>query len=112
MFHRVLVCVFGAVALLLEPGIGAAQSYDESVVRVVVNRRPPNPVQPWTKGSPSEVSGTGFVIDGNRLLTNAHVIYYATQIYIQPNRSAEKYPAKVIAIAPELDLAVLNVDDA
>jgi S1-C subfamily serine protease len=57
------------------------------------------------------VSGTGFVIDGQRVLTNAHVIEYSSQIYLQPNKSSDKVEATVIVSAPEIDLALLSVSD-
>ena len=112
MPSRLLPVVLCAISVFCNVCIAAAESFDESVVRVIVKRRPPNPFQPWTKGSATEAAATAFVIEGNRLLTNAHVIYYATEIYVQPNKSAEKYVAKVAAVAPELDLAVLSLDDA
>ncbi len=57
------------------------------------------------------MSGTGFVIDGKRILTNAHVVGYPSQIYVQPYQSAEKFLAKVVAIATTIDLAILSVED-
>ena len=65
----------------------------------------------WTKSQPRELSGTGFVIDGKRILTNAHVVGYPSQIYVQPYQSAEKFLAKVVAIATTIDLAILSVED-
>lgn len=91
---------------------GDEGSFNSSVVKVTATRRGPNPVQPWTKAAPSDVSGTGFVIDGERLLTNAHVVEYATQIYVQPDQSAEKFEATVETVSYEMDMAVLKVAEA
>ncbi len=55
--------------------------------------------------------GTGFVIDGKRILTNAHVVTYPSQIYVQPYQSSEKFLAKVIAVSSTIDLAVLSLED-
>ena len=55
--------------------------------------------------------GTGFVIDGKRILTNAHVVSYPSQIYVQPYQSSEKFLAKVIAVSSTIDLAVLSIED-
>ena len=52
------------------------------------------------------------MIDGKRILTAAHVVRYATQVLVQPDQSGEKFPATVKAIAPDVDLAVLTLDDA
>ena len=71
----------------------------------------PNFAQPWTKSPPREGSGTGFVIDGKRIMTNAHVVRYGSQIYVQAYQSPDKVPAKVVAVAPGIDLAVLSVEE-
>jgi S1-C subfamily serine protease len=67
--------------------------------------------RPWTKSSPQELSGTGVVIEGNRILTNAHVVQYASQVQVQANQSGDKLSATVVAVAPGIDLAVLKLDD-
>jgi S1-C subfamily serine protease len=51
------------------------------------------------------------VIEGKHILTNAHVVQYASQIYVQPNQSAEKLLARVVAIAPGIDLALLKLEE-
>jgi S1-C subfamily serine protease len=44
-------------------------------------------------------------------LTNAHVVRYATQIYIQPDQSDQRIGATVESIGYNVDLAVLKLDD-
>jgi S1-C subfamily serine protease len=82
-----------------------------SVVKIHTTQRAPDLFRPWTKDAPRDASGTGFIIDGKRILTNAHVVNYASQIYVQPHQSSEKIPAKVIAIGTAIDLAILSVED-
>jgi len=81
----------------------------DSVVKIFSTLRPPDYESPWKKQSPQEISGTGFVIDGNRILTNAHVVSMASQIFVQPPHSADKLRAKVLAIAPGIDLAIIEI---
>ena len=81
-----------------------------SVVKIHVTSRQPDFVRPWNKGNPEESSGSGAIIEGNRILTNAHVVLYASQIFVQADQTTERVPAKVVAIAPGLDLAVLRVE--
>jgi S1-C subfamily serine protease len=83
-----------------------------SVVKIFATSRRPDLVKPWGKQSPQEVTGSGAVIEGNRILTNAHVVAYASQIQVQANQAGDKLEARLVAIAPEIDLAVLVVDDA
>ena len=88
-----------------------APAIEDSVVKVFATMRYPDPFKPWTKQGPTDVSGSGVVIDGKRILTNAHVVLYATQVQVQANASGDKVPATVVAVAPGIDLAVLQLDD-
>lgn len=83
----------------------------ESVVKIFATMRAPDPFHPWQKQSPREGSGTGIVIEGKRILTNAHVVSYASQVFVQPHGSGNKIPAEVEFFAPGIDLAVLKLDD-
>src|ERR1700728_2530617 len=85
---------------------------ENSVVKIFSTMRYPDPYKPWTKQAPSEAPASGVVIEGKRILTNAHVVLYASQVQIQANAAGDKLPATVIAVAPGIDLAVLQVDDA
>ncbi|HEX9445040.1 MAG TPA: trypsin-like peptidase domain-containing protein [Candidatus Binatia bacterium] len=81
------------------------------VVKIHTTRREPDLTRPWTKQNPVSVSGSGIVIEGKRILTNAHVVQNASQIYVQPNQSAEKLAARVVIVAEAIDLAILSIDD-
>lgn len=83
-----------------------------AVVKVFATARAPDPFKPWTKQAPSESTGSGVVVEGGRILTNAHVVRYASQIQIQLNQAGEKLTASVFATAPGIDLALLQLDDA
>jgi S1-C subfamily serine protease len=85
---------------------------ENSVVKIFATMRYPDPFKPWTKQAPTEVSASGVVIEGKRILTNAHVVLYATQVQVQANATGDKLPATVVAVAPGIDLAVLQLDDA
>ncbi len=89
-----------------------ASAIENSVVKVFATMRYPDTFKPWTKQAPSEVTGSGVVIEGRRILTNAHVVLYATQVQIQANAAGDKMSASVVAVAPGIDLAVLQLDDA
>ena len=88
-----------------------ADAIRESVVKIFSTIRSPEPVRPWLKGSPHEASGSGMVVEGKRILTNAHVVLYASQVFVQPNGSGEKIAATVEGIAPGIDLALLKLED-
>jgi S1-C subfamily serine protease len=82
-----------------------------SVVKITATMRGPDYTSPWTKRSPSEASGTGVVIDGKRILTNAHMVTYASQLFVESNQSSDKLPARVEAVSPGIDLAVIRLED-
>jgi S1-C subfamily serine protease len=84
---------------------------ENSVVKVFATLRYPDPFKPWTKQAPGEVTASGVVIEGRRILTNAHVVLYATQVQIQASAAGDKVSATVEAVAPGIDLAVLKLDD-
>jgi S1-C subfamily serine protease len=88
-----------------------SRAVENAVVKVFATARPPDLLKPWTKLSPQEVSGSGVVIDGKRILTNAHVVLYASQIQIQANQAGDKLSATVESVAPGIDLAVLKLED-
>jgi len=103
--------------MLLTPWRGgpAAETDDakvrQSVVKILSTLRQPDPFRPWSKGSPQEATGSGVVLAGRRILTNAHMVNLASQVFIQPDKSSEKLAAAVVARAPGIDLAVLKLDD-
>jgi len=86
-------------------------SVENSVVKVFSTVRRPDLYKPWTKQAPSDVTGSGVVIEGKRILTNAHVVDYASRVEIQANQAGDKISATVVAFAPGIDLAVLKLDD-
>jgi S1-C subfamily serine protease len=88
-----------------------SKSVENSVVKVFSTLRAPDPTKPWSKQSPSDISGSGAVIAGKRILTNAHVILYASEVQIQANQAGDKISAHVESVAPGIDLAVLKLDD-
>jgi S1-C subfamily serine protease len=89
----------------------AMDSIENSVVKVFSTVRAPDLFKPWSKNSPSDISGTGVVIEGKRILSNAHVVNYASQVQIQANQAGDKLSATVVAIDRGIDLAILKLDD-
>lgn len=91
--------------------ITASTELRKSLVKVFTTSREPDLARPWTKRQPQEASGSGVVIEGKRILTNNHVVAYANRILVQADGTSDKLPAKVIAAAPGIDLAVIELED-
>jgi S1-C subfamily serine protease len=83
----------------------------DSVVKVTASLRYPNPIRPWTQAKAVEVAGSGVIFEGKRIVTNAHLVEYATEVFVQSAPGADKIDAKVESIARDLDLAVLSLAD-
>src|SRR5438309_2246984 len=54
--------------------------------------------------------GAGFVIEGNRIMTNAHVVSNSRYLTVERDGDPNKYPAKVLFVAHDCDLALITVD--
>ena len=99
------------ICLLATDHAEGKDSIRDSVVKIYSTQRLPDFVRPWSKSAPQETVASGVVIEGKRILTNAHVVQFATQIFVQANGSTEKLTAHVAAIGPDVDLAVLRLED-
>ena len=98
-------------------GLAAIDYYDQvfdSIVKIyATHNREPDTSMPWQKQHPYVSTSSGFVIEGKRILTNAHSVEYAGQILIRKRGShdSKKYPASISILANECDLAILTIDD-
>ncbi len=91
--------------------IDVASGAWEGIVNIDVSVLFPDYREPWNAGQPSGGSGTGFLIGKNRFLTNAHVVSNATRILIRTTNDPEPHPAKIIHIAHDCDLAIIEAED-
>eukprot|EP00698_Gefionella_okellyi_P024151 TRINITY_DN8444_c0_g2_i1.p1 TRINITY_DN8444_c0_g2~~TRINITY_DN8444_c0_g2_i1.p1 ORF type:complete len:484 (-),score=93.08 TRINITY_DN8444_c0_g2_i1:536-1987(-) len=83
----------------------------QSVVKILVVATAPNYFMPWQMLQQQEFGGTGFVLSGRRIITNAHVVQNHSIVRIKKYNSADLFPAKVTCMANICDLALLTVDD-
>jgi len=83
-----------------------------SVCKLFVKKVPANFADPWRKHSQQSSSGTGFLVGGRWIVTNAHVIHRAVSVLVRATSGPPiKYNARVAAVGLPCDLAVLTVDD-
>jgi S1-C subfamily serine protease len=104
-----------ALALFLAAGLpaGAAAAADptRSVVKVYVATIGRDVASPWRPGWNFNVTGSGAVIDGHRILTAAHVVDDQTLVQVRRNGTTRKLTARVAFVSHWADLALLEVDD-
>jgi len=82
-----------------------------SLVRIQTVSQEPDYTSPWNPGRISRGTGAGFVISGNRIVTNAHVISNARLITVTREGDPKPYPARVVAVGHDCDLAVLEPEN-
>ena len=101
-------------AFLALPAWGSAipVSLQKAVVRVYVTAQRPDYAMPWQALPPSQGTGSGFIIAGRRILTNAHVVSDARFIEVQREGDPRRYPARVVFLGHDCDLAILEPLDA
>lgn len=83
----------------------------EGIVNIDASVLQPDYREPWNSGQPTGGSGTGFLIGKNRFLTNAHVVSNATKLVIRTTNDPEPHPARVVFVAHDCDLALIEAED-
>jgi S1-C subfamily serine protease len=101
----------GAAVPVAAEAPAAGNGVAASVVHVRVFRSAFDWSQPWRQEPVTGASGSGFLIAGGRILTNAHVIADARQILVRRPDQANPYVATLEAVGNDCDLAVLRVAD-
>ena len=84
----------------------------KSLVRITTTSQDPDYRVPWNPGNITVGIGAGFVIDGNRILTNAHVVSNGRLIVVEKENDPKEYIGKVEFIGSDCDLAVVRVQDS
>jgi S1-C subfamily serine protease len=114
-----IVAFATAAALLLsglaQPATAFAQTGQRTLNRSVVMIRSVQQefdyVTPWKQADMAQGVGSGFVISGRRILTNAHNASNNKYVEIRKEYLAKRYPAEVAYIGHDCDLAILTVTD-
>ncbi|MCU0792144.1 MAG: serine protease [Opitutaceae bacterium] len=84
---------------------------ERAVVQILTSSQVPLYDAPWRFRPVQRSTGTGFVIEGGRILTNAHVIAWAKQILVRRYQDPQLLPARVVFAGHDCDLAILELED-
>ena len=84
---------------------------EDSVINIYTTQAAPDYFTPWRLLTPRQSSGSGSVIAGNQILTNAHVVANASYVQAQKHNDPRRYQARVSFISHEADLALITVDE-
>ena len=107
MFQRIAICFL----LICATASGFAADVERSVVQILIFMQDPDWTAPWRYDPVQRATGSGFVIKGKRIMTNAHVVSWARQIIVRRYQDPKPYQARVEYIGHDCDLAVLTVED-
>jgi len=107
---KVFCASFLIAILFYNMGI-AATDVRESMVKIYCVENTPDYDNPWNMSGPGSSSGSGCVIKGNLILTNAHVVSDQTFLQARLYGQSKKYTAKVVSVSHESDLALITVDN-
>lgn len=99
-------CVFLGLVAGLAPA--AAETVEDSVVRIINYSQRGNWYAPWDVDRLAETSGSGFVIEGGLVMTNAHVVSDSRLLLLLKHNDPEPYVAEVVHVAHDCDLALIR----
>ena len=99
------------ISLLAFAVTATAAEVERSVIQITVFAQLPRWDVPWQFGNVQRWNGTGFLIKGKKIMTNAHVANWAKQILLKRLGDPRPYLAKVAFVGPDCDLALLEVED-
>lgn len=99
-----------AIGLLVASGTAEADPKD-AVVKIFSTSNRMDYYRPWQSQGIDSAVGSGFIVEGRKIVTNAHVVEDHTFVQIKKNFDPKRYTAKVEAIANDCDLALLSVED-
>ncbi|KAL8444177.1 hypothetical protein Emed_006349 [Eimeria media] len=81
------------------------------VVKIFVDSVKADFVSPWQVMAQTEHTGSGFAIEGQMIMTNAHLVADQTRVLVRKHGNPKRYLARVLAVCHECDLALVTVDE-
>ncbi len=105
----ILSAIWPAPAVQSAAGLA---SPEKSVVLIRSVKQTVDQTTPWKTQGMRQTAGSGVIISGNRILTNAHNVSDCRYLEIRKENLAKRYLARVLFVGHDCDLAVLAVDDS
>ena len=106
--------VFCAALVCAAAGARAGEAVldvKEAIVKIYTYHSIPDYQSPWSMRGTFNSTGSGCIIKGKRILTNAHVVSDQTFIQVRRNGDSRRYEAKVVSVSHAADVALLSVED-
>lgn len=114
MMKLVVTIAIIMIALINNDLFARQSSYDlrKSVVKIFSTEQNYDYIQPWQKLPLISGSGSGFVISGNRIMTNAHVVANSKYLQVKKFGDPKLYTGSVVIVGNDCDLAIITVEDS
>ena len=106
-----VVCCFFTNIVYADQKVRINSKVRGAIVKIYAVYSYPDYFSPWKIVGPESGGGSGCIIKGNRILTNAHVVADASFIQVRRYGDAQRYNARVLNVSHDADLALLTVDD-
>jgi S1-C subfamily serine protease len=108
-----LFCAWAWLAVLAGalPAARADEDVKDAIVKIYTIVNVPDYFTPWSMRGTGSGTGSGAIIKGRKVLTNAHVVGNQTFIQVRRYGDARRYQARVLSVSHEADLALLSVED-
>lgn len=101
------LCIYLSVPVLSF----ASEDVKDSIVKIYTTHQRYSYATPWQSPVQDQSSGSGCVIPGNLILTNAHVVADEVFVEVTGFNKSEMFEAEVVSIDHDCDLALLKVFD-
>jgi S1-C subfamily serine protease len=102
---------FTSCAHFFLTGNSEVETIRKATVKITTTSIRPIYYIPWKMNEHRTETGSGAIIRGNMILTNAHVVSDATFIEVQKENDPRKYRAYLRFIGHQCDLALLTIDN-
>jgi S1-C subfamily serine protease len=110
--------ISAALPLILAAHLFAAEKQksrpvdiSKGTIKIIKTSVAPDYNLPWIMKDPETSVGSGAIIRGGYILTNAHVVSDATYIQVKKENDPEMYEAEIVYIGHDCDLAMLRAKD-
>jgi len=84
---------------------------EKALVKVYTSHQLFDYLSPWQYGQSANSTATGFIIDGERIITNAHAVLNSKFLQVRKEGDSKKYKAVVKFTSEEYDLALVEIED-
>ncbi|HEX7927116.1 MAG TPA: hypothetical protein VF678_05955, partial [bacterium] len=109
MMRTRILALAAAVLLALSGAAWAQKSESQGIVSIRVTGQSFDPITPWVKQAEQNISGSGLVVEGKRILTTADLVKNANLIEVRKFGRYPDYQARAVLVDYELNLALLEV---